>query len=77
MTVAGVLARIREFETTAEQLCNCITEMADISAEEKEQLRSRCGIKEDTLANAVQLLEITARDFKEDLDKCEVDCKCW
>ena len=77
MTVASALARIREFETTAEQLRNCITEITNIPTKEREQLRSRYGIREDTLTNAAKLLEITAGDFQEDLNKCEVDCKCW
>lgn len=77
MTVGSVMARIREFEDMAECLRNCVTLISNVSAEEKEQLRSKYGIREDVLFNASRLLEITAGDITEDLNKCEVDCKCW
>lgn len=43
----------------------------------KNQLVIKYGIREDVLFNAAKLLEITAREITEDLNKCEVDCKCW
>lgn len=77
MTVGAVLARIKEFEDAAEKLHNCITAISEASAEEKDQLRSKYGIINDELFNAVRLLEITANNCREALNKCEVDCKYW
>ena len=31
----------------------------------------------DVLFNAARLLEITANNFREDINKCEVDYNCW
>ena len=32
---------------------------------------------EDVLFNVVRLLEITGNNYREDFNKCEVDCKTW
>lgn len=77
MTVRAVLVRIKEFEDTAENLYNCVTVLSEASEEEKDQLRSKYGIREDVLFNAARLLEITANNFRENINKCEVDCNCW
>lgn len=77
MTVGAVLASIGELEDVAEKLHNCVTVMSEISVEEKNQLRSKYGIREDVLFNAARLLEITANNFRENLNKCEVECNYW
>lgn len=86
MTVRAVLAaRIKDFEDAAENLYNCVTvlsELSEASEEEKDQLRSKYGIREDVLfnaalLNAARLLEATANNFREDINKCEVDYNCW
>ena len=77
MTVGAVLASIGELEDVAEKLSNCVTVLSEASVEEKEQLRSKYGIREDVLFNAARLLEITANNFREKLNKCEVDEKYW
>ena len=77
MTVAAVLEKIGEFEDAAEKLHNYITAISEASAEEKDQLRSKYGIRQDELFNAERLLEIAVNTFREALNKCEVDCKYW
>lgn len=77
MTVGAVLARISEFEDVIERLNDCVTVLSETSAEEKDQLRSKYGIRQDVLFDAARLLEITANNLREDLNKCEVDCKYW
>lgn len=77
MTVASVLARIKEFETVSDQLQNCVTELVAMSGEKRKQIENECGVTVDLLTRAAQLLDTTAYDFNEDLNNCEVDCKCW
>lgn len=77
MTVGSVMARIREFEDMAKCLYNYAQSMSEVSVEEKNQIVIKYGIREDVLFNAAKLLEITAKNITEDLNKCEVDCKCW
>lgn len=76
MTVGAVLASIKEFEDAAENLHNCVTVMSEASVEEKDQLRSKYGIREDVLFNAARLLEITANNYRDALSKCEIDFDC-
>ena len=48
--------------------------------ENKDRIKSleeEYGITSDLLHKAWQFLSITAKNFQEDLDKCEVDCQCW
>lgn len=66
MTVRAVLARIKEFEDAAENLYNWLSEASE---EEEDQLRSKYEIREDVLFNAARLLEITANNFREDINK--------
>lgn len=75
MTVGSVMAEIRELEDMAECLRNYTTSLSEASVEEKNQLIIKYGIREDVLFNAARLLEITAADITEDLNKCEVDMK--
>ena len=35
------------------------------------------GITPDLLHEAAQFLNITAKNFQEDLNNCDVNCQCW
>ena len=78
MTVGVAQSRINEMNAITEELADCIKKMS--YEENKDRIKSleeEYGITSDLLHKAWQFLSITAKNFQEDLDKCEVDCQCW
>lgn len=78
MTVGVAQYRINEMKKCAEDIANCIGKLN--CEEDKDKIKimeQNYGITVDLLHEACQLLSITAKNFQEDLDNCEVNCQCW
>ena len=78
MTVGVAQCRINEMKGVSEKLADCIRKMHyEENRDKVKSLEEEFGITTDLLHNAWQLLSITAKNFQEDLDNCDVNCQCW
>ena len=79
MTKVGVAQnRINEMNGAANKLVDCVERMRCEEDKSKiSSLEENYGVTPELLYKTAQLLNITASNFQEDLDKCDVDCKCW
>lgn len=78
MTVGVAQSRINEMNRIVEKLSDCIGKMNyEENKDEIASLEQKYGLTLDLLHQARQFLNITAKNFQEDLDLCEVNCQCW
>ncbi len=78
MTVGVAQSRINEMNDIVKKLSDCIMKMNSEDDKNKiESLEQKYGLTLDLLHQAGQFLSITAKNFQEDLDLCEVNCQCW
>ena len=78
MTVGIAQNRINEMNAVADGLVDCIERIGNEDNKDRIKfLEEEYGITPKLLREAYQFLRITANNFQEDLDKCEVDCRCW
>lgn len=78
MTVGVAQCRINEMKGMVDKLVNCLEKIRDEEDRSKiDSLKENYGITPDLLHEVAQYLSITAKNFQEDLNNCEVDCKCW
>lgn len=78
MTVGVAQHRINEMKDIVKNISECICKLNNEENKEKiKSLEKEYGITIDLLHEAVQFLSITAKNFQEDLDNCNVDCQCW
>ncbi len=78
MTVGIAQHRINEMNDIADKLADCVTKICCEENKEKiKTLEDEYGLTSSLLHEAWQFLNITAKNFQEDLNKCEVDCQCW
>ena len=77
MTVGVAQYRINEMNDTVKKLTNCIRKIEHEENKDKIKFLEDYDITLPLLHEACQFLSITAKNFQEDLNKCEVDCQCW
>lgn len=78
MTVGVAQSRINEMNKIVEKLSDCIGKMnCEENKNEIASLEQKYGFTLELLHQARQFLNITAKNFQEDLDLCEVNCQCW
>lgn len=78
MTVGVAQHRINEMQGIVKKISDCIGKLNNEENKDKiESLEKEYGITIDLLHEARQFLSITAKNFQEDLDLCEVNCQCW
>lgn len=78
MTVGVAQHRINEMKGIVDKLANCLEKMRYEEDRSKiDVLKENYGITPDLIHEAAQFLNITAKNFQEDLDNCDVNCQCW
>lgn len=78
MTVGVAQHRINEMKDIVKKISDCIGKLNNEENKDKiTSLEKEYGITIDLLHEARQFISITASNFQEDLDNCNVDCQCW
>lgn len=78
MTVGVAQSRINQMNNIVKKISDCIGKLNSEDDKEKiKSLKNDYGITIDLLHEARQFLSITANNFQEDLDNCDVNCQCW
>lgn len=78
MKVGIAQHRINDMNNVAEKLTDCLRKISHEENKDKiKALEEEYGITPNLLNEARQFLSITAKNFQEDLDNCDVDCQCW
>lgn len=78
MTVGVAQHRINEMKDIVKKISDCIGKLNNEENKDKiTSLEKEFGITIDLLHEAGQFLSITAKNFQEDLDLCEVNCQYW
>ena len=77
MTVGVAQHRINEMKDIVNKLIDCLEKIRDEKDRNKiDSLKENYGITPDLLHEAAQFLNITAKNFQEDLNNCDVNCQC-
>lgn len=78
MTVGVAQSRINQMNNIVKKISDCISQLNNEEDKDKIiSLKKDYGITIDLLHEARQFLSITANNFQEDLDNCDVNCQCW
>ena len=78
MTVGVAQHRINEMKDIVNKLIDCLEKIRDEKDRNKiDSLKENYGITPDLLHETAQFLNITAKNFQEDLNNCDVNCQYW